>query len=195
MSFSLWIPKETKLLVTSRIHYELDAASEVWHALKATGICDNAHVSLIKKGREWIRGLIAFSFNNDPYTAIRAVKGYFLKRPWIMEFTERIIPIEYVSNHLNNIINYVAEKVINKIRVEDRWKIEVFKHSTKYKKKKIIEKVAEEINIGKVDLEKPDWIILINAIKTTLTASIIQPDQIIRKKEIMEMTDKKELTI
>ncbi|MGQ4890959.1 MAG: THUMP domain-containing protein [Candidatus Njordarchaeia archaeon] len=195
MRNSFWIPKNTKLLVTSRIHFELDAASEVWHALRATGICPDADVYLIKRGREWIRGVIAFAFDNDPYEAIRAIRDYFEKKPWIMEFTERIFPVEYVSDDIDEIARYISGKVNKIFSNNTRWRIRIHKHNTVYKRSKILEKVANVVNIGKVDLEKPDITILINLIKNTITVSFTKPNQIIRKKDVKNKLNKKELTL
>ncbi len=195
MNNDFWIPKKTRLIVTSRIHFELDAASEVWHALRATGICPEADVYLVKRGRDWIRGVIAFAFDGDPYRAVEAIRAYFKEKPWIMEFTEKIFPVEFVSNNVDEIVKFVSEKIAEVIKESTKWRISIHKHNTVYKRNKILEKVASVINVGKVDLESPDRIILINLIKNTIAVALAKPNQIVRKKDIKEGLNKKELTL
>ena len=190
----LWIPRNTKLLVTSRLHFELDAASEVWHALRVTGICEDAGVHLVKKGREWIRGLIAFYFDGDPIKAISAVREYFKLKPWIMEFTEKIYPIMFVTNDLDEAAEYVEKKAQQVIRPENTWRIKVFKHNAKLKRKKVIDALAQKVDIGKVKMEEPDWYITVHIIKTTLALAVIKKEQIVQKKDIKVPRTWKDLT-
>lgn len=180
-----WIPKETKLLVTSRLHGEYDAASEVWHALRASGVCENAEVRLVKRGREWIRGLIAFVFEGDPLEAVLKIKSYFMANQWIMEFTERIYPIEFVTDSLSEASKYLTGVAEEKIG-DSRWKIHVFKHSAELKRLKVIESLAEAVKVGKVDLENPEWIITVHIIKNNLALAVVKPDHLVRKKDIRQ---------
>jgi len=181
--------------VTSRINFELDAASEVWHALRVLKICENADVFLIKRKREWIRGLIAIVFDYDSILASKMIYKYFLEKPWIMEFSEKIIPVEFVSNDINEVASWVLETAKKRISSESKWKVEIYKHSAMHKTLHVIEKVTKDINWGKVDLTNPDWIIHIDIIKRTLAASIIKPNTIIRKKIIKQKLMKKKLTL
>jgi len=189
-----WLPKETKFLVSSRLHKEYDAASEVWHALRKTGICENAEVHLIRKKREWIRGLVAFVFDYDPLKAILMVKDYFKRNQWIMEYTERIYPIEFVAYDLEEAKEFL-ENTANKRIGESKWKIHVFKHDAKYKRKKVIEKLAESINTGSVDLENPDWLVTVHIVKDEIGLAIIKEEHLVRKKEIKAPSTWKEFKL
>jgi len=187
-----WLPRYTKLLVSSRLHREYDAASEVWHALRRTGISDNPEVHLIRRGRDWIRGLIAFVFEGNPLEAVLAIREYFRRNQWIMEYTERIYPIEYVTNDINEAVNFLANTAEKRIGSE-KWKIHVFKHDAKLKRKKVIEKLAEVIDTGKVDLENPTWIITVHIIKDNIALAIVKEKHLIRKKDIKQPTTWKDL--
>ncbi len=190
-----WIPRDTKLLVTSRLHYELDAASEVWHALRVTGICEDAGVYLVKKGKDWIRGLIAFVFEGNPFEAINKIREYFKLKPWIMEFTEKIYPIMLVTEDLDEAAEYVEKNANNMIKENETWRIWVHKHNTKLKRQKIIEKLAERVNVGKVRMENPDWYITIHLIKTTIGVAIMKREHLLQKKNIKVPRTWKDLTI
>ncbi|MHA1616471.1 MAG: THUMP domain-containing protein [Candidatus Njordarchaeales archaeon] len=182
------IPSNTKLLVTSNRYYELDAASEVWHILKATNIADDAEVTFIRKGKWWLRGVIAFSFELNGITildAMERIRAYLLRRPWIMEFSQRIIPVELVSTDFSEIKSFVTSVANKRIRSNEKWAIKISKRDSKIKRQKIIEEIASQINVGKVDLENPDWIINIEVIRNTYAGSVIRSHHLIRKKEIV----------
>ncbi len=189
-----WLPRNTKLLVSSRLHREYDAASEVWHALRKTGICENAEVYLIRKGREWLRGLVAFVFDGDPLKAVLAIKDYFKRNQWIMEYTERIYPVEFVAYNLEEAKGFLEKKANERIG-DSKWKIHVFKHDAKFKRKKVIEKLAESINTGKVDLENPDWIITVHIVKDELGLAIVREEHLVRKKDIRDLSTWKEFKL
>ncbi len=178
------LPKNVKFIVTSPRHYELDAASEIWHCLRATGICEDARIFFPKSKKEWIRGLILVDFDFDPIEAIEKIRKYLEEKPWIMEYMQRIIPVEFASEDINVIKEKVREIASKKIKQNDSWRITVSKHASKYGKFKIIEEIADVINWGKVNLENPDWIINIEVIKDTFYVAIIKKNHIIRKKEI-----------
>lgn len=181
------LPKDTRFLVSSIRFFELDSASEIWHALKATHVCDDAEIVFIRKGKWWLRGLFGVIFDFDPLLAAEKVREYLSQRPWIMEFTQKIIPIEIVSDSLAEIKEFVEKKAYDRLDRKSKWMIRVSKHESKISRTRIIEKIAASIDIGKVDLEKPDWIINIEIIKDLFCASVIKPTHIIRKKDIQKL--------
>lgn len=180
----LLLPRNTKLLATSNIYHELDAASEVWHVLRATGICRDAQIIFIRRGKWWLRGLIGIAFDNDGLEAVEKMRSYLVKRPWIMEYTQRIIPVEVVTQDIDELIDFLATKSAQRILPEDTWMIRVSRHDSKISRMPIIEKIASRINFGKVNLMNPDWIINVEIIKDTFAAAVIRPYHIIRKKEL-----------
>lgn len=186
MKNSLAVPKQTKFLVSSRVGFEIDAASEVWHCLHVTGVADNIEVYFIKSRYRSLRGLIAIIFEGDPIMAIRKVREYLVQKPWIMRYSHRIIPVEIVTNSMEELKAYVANTISIRMSDEDSWKINVSKHSSKLSSRKIINNLAKGIEKGKVSLDNPDWIVNVEVIKKTFLAAVIKPQDIIRKKDIHE---------
>ena len=179
------IPPRTKLIVTSRVYWELDAASEIWHCLKATGICDNAEIVFIRQKNRLIRGLFAVVFDGDSREAIRKIRSYLFKHPWIMRYSQRIIPVELVTTKFDEVLNFIRE---NSKRIDEaKWMIRVSRHNADISKMQIIEKVAPLITKGRVDLKNPEWIINIECILRTFAVAIIRKEELIRRKELKEL--------
>ncbi len=186
------VPINTKFLVTSDPRYELDAASEVWHCLYVSNISNEIDIVFIRTRKKGIRGLFGVIFNEDALKAIRTIRTYLLKKPWILRYTHRIIPIEIVSTKLDDIVDFISK--VGPIRIGDgKWCVRVSKHSSGASSRRIIDLIAKHIHYGEVSLEKPDWIINIEIIVDTYLASVITPSDIIRKKTLWEELNKKRL--
>jgi len=186
------IPVNTRLLVTANRYFELDAASEIWHILRNTNIAYDAEVVFIRRGKWWLRGLIAFVFETPLLSLIdimSRIRDYLLKKPWIMEFAQRIIPVEKVSTKFEEVKEFVWETANRRLGEEDKWAIRVSKHEANVKRRKIIEELAKGISKGKVDLENPDWIVNVEVIRNTYATAIVPTNCIIRKKEIKIQAD------
>ncbi len=192
MSYQHRLPIDTKLLVTAITRFELDAASEVWHALRATGVCEDANIIFIKKGKRPLRGLFGVIFDSDPILAVEKIRNYFLKRPWIMRFSQGIVPIEFITNELNRLVEFIEIKGQERIKNSDSWKIRVQKHESKVSKKMLIERIASKINKGIVNLSNPDWVINVEVVVETYAVAIVRPYYIIRKKELKDKEQYKE---
>jgi len=187
------VPKNTKFLVSSSPRYELDAASEVWHCLYVNKIAEEINVFFIRTKDRSIGGLISICFDADPLIAVRKIREYLYKKPWILRYTLRIVPVEIVTTNLNILIAAIDEAVSKRLDQNSLWKIRVSKHATKLSSRKIISQIADRISIGKVSLENPDWIINIEIIRNTYLGSVIRPDDIIVKKAFHEKIKKTKL--
>jgi|GEM_PF-2696936 len=185
------IPSNTKFLITCQQRYELDAASEVWHCLYAVGYGEDIEIYFIRKRDRTIAGLIAIVFNGDPIEAVQKIRNYLSKKPWILRYTHKIIPVELVTSSLETLLEFVSERARLRISDKDTWRITVSKHASKISSRKMIERIATIINRGKVSLEKPQWIINIEIIRNTFLVAVVKPEWIIRKKEFAEIIRRK----
>lgn len=188
------VPFNTKFLVSTQIRYELDSASEIWHCLYATGYDINQiEVHFIRKRDKSIGGLIAITFEGNPIDALKKIRQYLYKHPWILYYTHRIVPIEYVTLDPTLLINQAVKLALKKIDPNASWRITISRHATKIKRQPLIDSIASKINIGRVSLEKPDWIINIEIIKNTFLLSVLEPIDIIRRKDFTAIYEKKKL--
>lgn len=185
------VPLNIKFLVTTQPRYELDAASEVWHCLYANGYGEDIEVYFVRRKDRAIAGLIAIVFDGNPIEAIQKIRAYLLEKPWILRYTNKIIPVELATKSIDELLNFIAEKAKLRIGPNDTWKIQVSKRASKISSRRLIERVASVINVGKVSLEDPQWIVNIEVIRDVYLIALIRPEWIIRKKEIASVLQKK----
>ena len=138
-----------------------------------------------------IAGLIAIVFGGNPIKAIQKIRAYLLEKPWILRYTSKIIPVELATKSIDELLNFIAEKAKLRIGPNDTWKIQVSKRASKISSRRLIERVASVINVGKVSLEDPQWIVNIEVIRDVYLIALIRPEWIIRKKEIASVLQKK----
>lgn len=178
------VPQNTKFLVTTQPKYELDSASEIWHCLYMTGHNETSiRVYFIKKRYRLVAGLIAIAFEGDPLRAVENIRLYLEKHPWILKYTNKVIPVEVVSDDINTFVENITKLANRRITNYETWRITVSKHASKIKTSKIIDAIASKIKVGRVSLKDFNWIINIDAIGENLLGSVIKPYHIISKKE------------
>lgn len=184
---TLDLPKDTKFLCTCQVYWELDAASEVWHCLRATGVCKSADIVFIRSGGRLYRGLFAVVFEGDAREAARRVREYLEKHPWILRYTSRIIPVEFVTGELSEVVEFVRKKTEERITDRDKWCVRVERHEMEISRDLLIEAIANVVKRGKVSLEEPDWIINVECVRQTFAVSVIRPHELIQRKELRKL--------
>jgi tRNA acetyltransferase TAN1 len=99
------------------------------------------------------------------------------KQPDEFRYILRVLPIEkVVFTNLEEIKNIMTE-LSSKISTNDKFRVTVEKRHTELSKKEIIEAVADIIE-SKVDLKKPDKIVLIEVLGGITGISVIRPNDI-----------------
>ena len=181
------VPIKTKLLVTTQPKFELDAASEIWHCLYKVGIPeDDIEVYFIRKRFKLVAGIIAISFNSDPLKIIPKIREYLKRHPWILRYTHRIVPVEYVTDNIDDMIFRVSKLANKRLSIDSKWRITINKRATKISSRTLIEKIANLIARGKVSLTNYEWIINIEIIGDTFLVAVIPRDFILLKKEFFK---------
>ncbi|MFZ0220615.1 MAG: THUMP domain-containing protein, partial [Candidatus Nitrosopolaris sp.] len=74
-------------------------------------------------------------------------------------------------------ITNAAKRLTSKIKKLETFRITVERRNTFLRSSEIIAKVASEID-NKVDLENPDWIVLVEIIGKLVGISVLRPDEI-----------------
>ena len=148
------------------------ACSELWMLLRVVG--DEAPTVYRTK----IRGLIAAETKLDPLEAIWRLREELKKNPEVFKNLLRIMPIETtVPSELETIVEE-ALRLSEKIQREQSFRITLEKRRTELKRMEVIEAIAEGIN-RKVDLEEPDWIILVQIVGKRTGIAVVPSDGII----------------
>jgi len=164
--------KDFNLLATTSRGNERDACSELSYLLGEIG--DSAP-NVEKTG---VSGLIAANTAFNPFLVIEKLRRILLERPYEFRYTLRIIPIEKVVRTDLDEIQCVATELSSKIGGNETFRVTVEKRFTAMPSRNIIEEVAANIE-RKVDLSKPDKILLIEVVGGLTGISVIKPDDII----------------
>lgn len=160
--------KDFNLLITTARGNEENACSEVWYLLEEIG--DKA-VLVDKTG---IIGLIAAKTAFNPFTVIEKLRGILKERPWEFRYTLRVIPIERVVRTDLREIERAAAELASKIGEGETFRVTVEKRFTKISSKEIVEAAAANID-RRVDLSKPDKVVLVEVVGRLTGMSVIKP--------------------
>ncbi len=164
--------RDFNLLATTSRGNERDACSELSYLLGEIG--DSAP-NVEKTG---VSGLIAANTAFNPFLVIEKLRKILHERPYEFRYALRIIPIEKVVRTDLGEIQRVATELSSKIGGNETFRVTVEKRFTAMPSRNIIEEVAANIE-RKVDLSKPDKILLIEVVGGLTGISVIKPDDII----------------
>ena len=126
--------------------------------------------------RSSIYGLIAARTNLNPMEAIGKLREELERRPEAFKHLIRLMPVETVVPSEIERIKEAVLSLSEQIGGGESFRITVEKRRTTLRSREIIEAVAEGIN-RKVNLENPDWVILIEVIGKYTGISVIKPSE------------------
>ena len=156
------------LLVTTYRHREYDAVDELNVILQRFRI--DAQMIEIQN----VSGIILALANLNPFELITKFKELLTEEPWQFRYILRVIPLEKILyTDLKNIEIEGENLSMNKIRVNDSFRISVEKRHKLTSSKEIISSIANKLQ-NKVSLENPDWIILIEIIGNKTGISVLE---------------------
>jgi len=164
--------RDFNLLATTSRGNENDACSELWYLIGQIG--DSAPTV----GKTGVSGLIAARTALNPFEVVGKFREILRERPYEFRYTLRIIPIEKVIRTDLVQIQRIATELGSKIDENETFRVTVEKRFTETSTKDIVETAAANIE-RKVDLNKPDKILLIEVIGGLTGISLIKPDNIL----------------
>lgn len=160
------------LLATTYRGNERNARSELRYLLEQIG--DPA----ANVDRTGISGLVVAKTALDPFEVIRKFREILRERPYEFRYMLRIMPIEKVlRTNLEQIRNASAE-LSPKIGENETFRVTVEKRFTATPSKEIIEAAAAAIK-RKVNLSKPDRILLVEVLGGFTGVAVAKPDEIL----------------
>jgi tRNA acetyltransferase TAN1 len=125
-----------------------------------------------------VRGLIIAKTSLNPCEAIGKLKAVLHERPYQFRYALRIIPVEKVVRTEIEEIKGASEKLAEKIGENETFRVSVEKRFTQLHARDFIEAVATGIQ-RKVDLEKPDKILLVEVLGTLTGLSLIEESDVL----------------
>lgn len=160
---------EYNLLATTDKITTSAACSQLWMNLRAIGDEEP------KVNKTRIRGIIWGATTLDTVEAIRKLRQHMHEEPDRYDKLFRILPVlTWVETSIENI---VAEVENQKPRVgeSDSFRVTLEKRRTELRSLEVIEPVADVFD-NPVDLENPDWVVLIEIMGNKTGVSIVPAD-------------------
>lgn len=161
---------EFNLIVSTFRFKEEDAEDEILELLDKFG--DPAAESEIIE----IKGMILVQTSLDPLTIIDKLKELVASEPWQVRYILRVLPIQVVVPTRLDTISHAVSDLMTKIG-KDTFRVTVEKRHNPLGSMQIIKAIADRIN-NKVDLENPDWVILVQVLGGLTGVSVLRPNQI-----------------
>lgn len=149
-----------------------EACSELWMHLRDAGDDEP------KVNRSRIMGLVEAKTSLEPLEATGRMRSQLHDAPDRFRSIYRIIPIQRLVDTDLTSIAEAAQKMAERIGEEDSFRVTVEKRRTGLGSREIVEAVAENID-RRVDLEDPDWVVLVEVIGDRTGVSVIPPEGIL----------------
>jgi len=161
--------RDFNLLATSEIRSQSEACSELWMLLRAVGDETPA------VDRSPVRGLITARTKLDPVEAIQSLRDELHRSPDSFRVLLRVMPIEAVVRTEIGVLAEAAQGLASKIGEGESFRVTLEKRRTGLRSREIIDAVAEGIE-RRVDLEEPDWVVLVEIVGNHTGVSVVRPE-------------------
>jgi tRNA acetyltransferase TAN1 len=159
------------LLITTPRFREDDAFDEILQLLDVLGDNDpSIEVSSVS-------GIILVDTILDPFQFVEDCKEMVRIEPWKFRYVLRVIPLEMNCKAELTDIHDIVNQLSRKIDVQETYRVLIEKRHSRLHSSEIISTVTSKLKM-KVNLDNPNWIILIQIVKMVAGVSILRPSQI-----------------
>jgi tRNA acetyltransferase TAN1 len=159
------------LMVTTFKNRESEAIDELSQLLDMLGEKE-ASVEITP-----ISGIILANTHLDPIQIVENCKEMVRNEPWRFRYVLRIVPLEIICRAEMIEIDSVVKQLCRKIAPHETFMVMIEKRHSNLHSKEIISTVTSDLNM-KVNLDNPNWIILIQIINRLAGISILRSNQI-----------------
>lgn len=159
------------LLVTTFRNREDDAFDEILQLLDFLGD-DEPSIEV-----STVSGIILVDTYLDPFQIVEDCKKMIRNEPWKFRYILRIIPLEKNCKAELFDIHQIVNQLCSKIDEQETYRVLIEKRHSRLHSNEIISTVTSKLKM-KVNLDDPNWIILIQIVKMVAGISILKPDQI-----------------
>lgn len=125
-----------------------------------------------------VQGVLTAHTALDPFHVVELIREIVSREPYKAAGLMRLIPVEEVTATALEEIASSAERLKSKIPPEASYKVVVEKRHTQLSSRSVIEAVAARID-RRVDLENPDWIVLVEILGGVAGISVLRPSDIL----------------
>jgi tRNA acetyltransferase TAN1 len=171
------------IATTERINTSA-ASSQLWINLRAVGDPEP------KVNRTKISGIIQAMTTIDPVEAVYSLREHMTKEPERYDKLFRILPIiNWVPTSIDKIVDEVITQK-SKVEKNETFGVVLEKRKTNLGRVELIEPIAAVFD-NEVDLDNPDWVVLIEVMGNVTGVSIIKPEAIFNvQKELADLSSK-----
>lgn len=162
---------EFNFIATTYKGLEREAVAEVLAVLAKIGDPDATARATEVSGL--MVGRTALDATKVPRMLYKMVEG----EPWSLRLLLRFIPVEVVVKADLEELAKVASGLARRIGQTESFRVTVEKRHAHIGTKEIIEKVAGVVD-RKVDLDDPDWVVLVEVVGEEAGVSVVRPDQV-----------------
>jgi len=159
------------LLVTTSRFREDDAFDEILQLLDSLG--DNDPLIEVSS----VSGILLVDTVLDPFQFVEDCKEMVRIEPWKFRYVLRVVPLEMNCKAELTEIHETVKQLSRKIDAQETYRVLIEKRHTKLHSSEIISTVTRKLKM-KVNLDNPNWIILIQIVKMVAGVSILRPSQI-----------------
>lgn len=160
------------LVITTYRYKEEEATQEAMLIFERLGD------TKVKFASSHVSGIILGYTHLDQFEILLEFKKILLDEPWEFRYILRIIPIEIcIQTDLIEMKKNVEKLVGKKISFNESYRITVEKRHTNLRSDEIISRIAKNLTY-KVNLDQPQWIIMIQIIGNFTGISVIKYNQI-----------------
>lgn len=158
------------LIVSTSRFREEEAQDEILDLLDLFGDQDaEAEITEVK-------GLLVAETSLDPLAVIEGLKKLVSEEPWRVRYILRVIPVEVVVPAELEDIGEAAKALAARIGKKGTFRITVEKRHNTLESMDVIKAIASEID-SKVDLENPEWVVLVEIVAGHAGISVLRPEQ------------------
>jgi tRNA acetyltransferase TAN1 len=159
------------LLVSTYRFREDDACDEILDLLGRFGDHDAeaepTHVS----------GLVLAFTAIDPLLVVEKLKALVAQEPWEVRYILRVLPVERVVPAELEDIQGAARELALRIGPQESFRVTVEKRHSPLHSREVIDYVADVVD-RKVDLDNPDWTILVEIVGRDAGVSVLKKGQV-----------------
>lgn len=173
--------RDYNLLVACPREREQAATSEIRYF-----IGDLLEDSEVRVTRTHVSGLLACTISGNPFEVVQNLRQFAVENPYQFRFAIKFTPLERCVDSSIPAIVRAAEELLSKIGKDDSFRVTVRKRHTDLDSMDMVMAVAEIIP-RRVDLDNPDWTVLLEIVGDWTGVSILDEEDDILS--IMKMRD------
>ncbi|MFH2110304.1 MAG: THUMP domain-containing protein [Candidatus Bathyarchaeota archaeon] len=160
------------LLATAEQMTMSKACSQLWMNLRAVGDPEP------QLDRSRIKGLILARTTMDPVEAIHKLREHMEAEPERYVNLYRVLPVQaWTTSSPDDIVDALAP-MKGRVSPEESFRVTLEKRRTQLSSLEIIEPVADLFD-RRVDLECPDWVVLVEVLGQDTGVSVVKPEDVL----------------